>query len=345
MTRIVMVFDRLVDGDMLTQAGDVLRQSYEEGHQLLAVIPAIAGVSEQLQQSIDLGSYERTQNKLLSIHSTLARRMVRTQQDRSLLIHDMDDMLGSYAWMGRAMINRQATAAEAAAILATGERLSARLLTAYLQHEGIRATTVNSQEVIASAGDILAAIPDAAATASQCRSKIAPLLSNRTVVIMGGGSGGTAEGQVTRIQADKLSAAYSLLAASCEAGGLWLMQQRSGLMIADPEEVPEAQSIPVLPLSSAGRPGPLWPRAAPGPGAGPGSARPYSNLHPQYEQTGASGHVYPSRSGPRERGRHRGPEEYAPAQPGGGELQSRWYSEGPGPISCVVERGKLSDSA
>jgi aspartate kinase len=133
-------------------------------------------------------------------------------------------------------------------MLATGERLSTRLLSAYLQHEGIRANLVNAHEVIISSDDYLAAVPDEAGIQSQAATNIKGLLRARTLVIIGANSGGTRSGHTTRIGPDNIYEAYSALAVGCDCTGLWLMQRRDGMMIADPRLLPEAQSVPVLPL-------------------------------------------------------------------------------------------------
>src|SRR5690606_37239525 len=106
------------------------------GDQALVVTGAPADVTAMLADSIRLSSYPRVYNRLLSQFQSLARTLVRAENDRRLLIQDITDMLDSYRWLGRSLVNRAPTPAEAAGIVALGERLMARLLTSHLQHRG-----------------------------------------------------------------------------------------------------------------------------------------------------------------------------------------------------------------
>ena len=247
MNRIVMSFGAaaLRDGDSLLQTAEVLYQYQQSGQRITAVVSALEGVTDMLAESVQLGNYARVYNKLLSIHQSHARKLIRNERDRALLIQDVGDILGAYNWLGRSMVNRGPTPAEAAAILATGERLAARLLTGHLQHRGVRATVLNASEIIITDDNHTLAVPDAEASRAHIHERLLPRLEEGYIVLVNGSTGGTTDGRPTRL-ADGAHQSAALLAAAAPAEALWLWSDRDGIMTADPALVTDARTLPAL---------------------------------------------------------------------------------------------------
>ncbi|MAS32719.1 MAG: hypothetical protein CL610_01855 [Anaerolineaceae bacterium] len=247
LTTMIFGADALPDGNALAQAAEVLRGHQQAGHALIAVIGALPGVYPLLYESTQLSNYSRVHNKLLSMHSSAARKLIYEAQDRGLLIQDVTDILETYNWMGRSMINRPPTPSEAATMLAVGERLSARLLAGHLQHKGIRA--VHITDAIVTDENYLDATPDVAQTNERFTSKLVPLLEEGYIIIVSGALGITAHGKPTRLKGHGIYLSGSVLAASGGADSLWFLTNQDGILTADPELVPAAQTVPVLPAS------------------------------------------------------------------------------------------------
>ena len=247
MSLIVMTFGAaaLQGGDLLT-IGDTLRQSQQAGNAIIAVVDALPGVADMLRQGTELGSYSRVHNKLKSIHSNVARKLIRDERDRALLIHDIEDILGSYQWLGRSIVNRQPTPTEAATMLATGERLSARLLATYLQHRGVPAHVLNSHEFLINDDDSGTATIDLERSRQRCVDVITPLIDSGTLVIVACTGSSNGDNRPLRLAEDSLHLTASLLAAMQQADGLWIMKHKDGILSADPDYVTGATTIPVL---------------------------------------------------------------------------------------------------
>jgi aspartokinase len=220
MKRLTLTFGQVSDGSVLLQIGEMIQQLEQAGHTLVVVVRALDGVTAQLRESMTLGNYVRVAKKLLSQHSSVARKMVRDADSRQLLIQDLTDILEAYSWLGRSMSNRQPTGAEAQQILGVGDRLSARLLTGFLQSRGVRARAFNANEVLEDEATFTRRLPR---------------LLDQVAVLVTGDSPQTFH-------------AASLLAVATEADGLWLMTEQDGLFTADPQVVPTAQQIPVINL-------------------------------------------------------------------------------------------------
>ena len=172
MTVTVMSFSPadLSGGDAIVQVADVLAGERAASRQVVALVSAMAGVNDQLLDSIRHGNYASVYTKLLASHTSAARRLARDEAARKVLIQDVADFLDSYNWLGKSLVNRTPTPAEADNIATLGERLSARLLAANLQGRGIQAMTLNASELgitNTSAGE----------RAEQMRARLTPLLA------------------------------------------------------------------------------------------------------------------------------------------------------------------------
>lgn len=250
MNVITMVFgpDTLPDGGALLHVAQVLADYQQSGHALIAVIGALPGVTDMLRESVELANYARVHNKLLSIHTSAARKLIHESRDRALLIQDIGDILETYNWTGRSMLNRSPTPPEAAAVLAIGERLSARLLAGHLQNRGVQAVHVTDAVVTDDA--YLAAAPDIDITRRRTQEKVLPLLEQGYIVIVGGSLGMTEQGKLTHLKGGGPWLTGSLLAAYSGAESLWLMTSREGILTADPNLAADARSLPVLAASA-----------------------------------------------------------------------------------------------
>jgi len=159
----------LSGGDAIVLVADALAAERGAGKPVVAIVSAMAGVTEQLHDSIKHGNYASVYTKLLASHTSAARRLARDEAARKVLIQDVADFLDSYNWLGKSLTNRAPTPAEADNIATLGERLSARLLAANLQGRGIQAATVSASELFAPSDDV-------AVQAARVRARLAPLL-------------------------------------------------------------------------------------------------------------------------------------------------------------------------
>jgi aspartate kinase len=172
----------LDSGDSLYQIAGVLAAQSVTGARLVAVVPAMSGVTDLLLDSIRLGNYSNVYTKLLTSHKNAARRQGKDETARQVLIQDVTDMLDSYTWLGKSLANRGPTPSEQDTILLMGERLSARLLAASLQNRGVQTVALNASELLVRLNGL--PTPDPAATRERAQSRLLPLLDQGSVVVV-----------------------------------------------------------------------------------------------------------------------------------------------------------------
>ncbi len=126
------------------------------------------------------------------------------------------------------------------AAVAIGERLSARLMAAYLETQGIRAQAVNGAEVIVTDTVFGNATPQLDLTKVKAHAVVGPLLAEGIVPVMTGFNGATIDGRPTTLGRGGSDFSASILAGVMDAGELWIWTDVDGIMTADPRLVKDA---------------------------------------------------------------------------------------------------------
>jgi aspartate kinase len=121
--------------------------------------------------------------------------------------------------------------------VAIGERLSSVLLAHYLESVGIPAKSVNAAEVVVTDAVFGNASPQMDSTREKCRQRLQPLIDEGIVPVVTGFNGATADGQPTTLGRGGSDFSASILAASLDAGELWIWTDVDGIMSADPRLV------------------------------------------------------------------------------------------------------------
>ncbi len=120
------------------------------------------------------------------------------------------------------------------AAISIGERLSSVLLAHYLESTGIPAKSVNAAEVVVTDAVFGNASPQMEPTRAKCTQRLQPLLEEGIVPVVTGFNGATADGQPTTLGRGGSDFSASILAASLDAGELWIWTDVDGIMSADP---------------------------------------------------------------------------------------------------------------
>jgi aspartate kinase len=127
--------------------------------------------------------------------------------------------------------------------VATGERLSALLMAAYLETQGIPARDVNAAEVVVTDAVFGAASPLMDQTARKAGKVLRPMLDTRTMPIVTGFNGSTVDGRPTTLGRGGSDFSASIVAAALDADELWIWTDVDGIMSADPRMVNNARVL------------------------------------------------------------------------------------------------------
>jgi aspartate kinase len=132
-----------------------------------------------------------------------------------------------------------------------GERLSALLLSTYFRKVGFAAEAVNAADVVVTDAVFGNASPLMDLTSVKAAARIRPLLEDRTIPVITGFNGATADGRCTTLGRGGSDFSASILSAALDAGELWIWTDVDGIMTADPRLVPDARILEEMSFSEA----------------------------------------------------------------------------------------------
>src|SRR5574341_854214 len=136
------------------------------------------------------------------------------------------------------------------AIVAHGELLSSRLITAALRENGLPAQFVDARGRVKTDDNYGNAAP-LAETAALLIELLQPLVETKKIPVLGGFIGSTGTGVTTTLGRGGSDFTAAIVGAALDAREIQIWTNVSGVLTADPRVVPDARTIPVLSYQEA----------------------------------------------------------------------------------------------
>ena len=135
--------------------------------------------------------------------------------------------------------------------VAIGERLSALLISEYLNAEGVKARAINGADVIVTDAVFGNATPLLEETRKKAAHVILPLFEEGVLPVVTGFNGATVDGRPTTLGRGGSDFSASILASVLDAAELWIWTDVDGIMSADPRSVPNARVLDEITYAEA----------------------------------------------------------------------------------------------
>ena len=132
------------------------------------------------------------------------------------------------------------------AISSLGERMSIRLIAAYLKSIGTAAEPVESSELVMTDAHFQAANPIADLTRTKTQRRLLPLLDKGVVPIVTGFVGATQDGAITTLGRGGSDFSAAIMGVALDAAEVWIWTDVDGVMTTDPHVDSTAQTLPEL---------------------------------------------------------------------------------------------------
>lgn len=132
------------------------------------------------------------------------------------------------------------------AVSGLGERLSARLTTAALLSQDIKAHLVEATELIVTNNAFGAATPLIAETTEKSRQRLLPLIEKGIVPVVTGFIGATIDGIPTTLGRGGSDYSATIIGRCLPASEVWIWTDVDGVMTADPRIVPDARTLATI---------------------------------------------------------------------------------------------------
>lgn len=227
---------------------------------VLVVVSALDGVTDALFEAAQLArianqrGYRRIAANLRSRHLAIVEQLPLERPDRNTLQAEIDRLLSNMLDHCRSIarnLNEELSPAYSDAVVAAGERLSARIVAALLRQHGIRCAAVDGADILVTDDVFGNAHPDLALTRQRVNESLLPMLQSDMIPVVTGFIGATPAGETTTLGRGGTDYTASVLSALLDAEELWIWTGVDGMMSADPHELPDARVITRLSYAEA----------------------------------------------------------------------------------------------
>jgi aspartate kinase len=224
---------------------------------VIAVVSAMSKVTDLLLDTLrhaELGNRSEVESNLHSLenrHVETCRQLL-SAKAASAAICEVGILIGEFQRIahGMLMLNERPPRSVDEA-LAIGERLSALMMSAYLNSNAIPATAVSGADVIVTDAEFGNATPLMEPTRERVREKLNSLLEAGVLPVVTGFNGATLDGRPTTLGRGGSDLSAAVLAAGGDAAELWIWSDVDGIMTADPRLVQDAAVLPEVTYNEA----------------------------------------------------------------------------------------------
>ncbi|HBY99383.1 MAG: aspartate kinase [Ardenticatenaceae bacterium] len=248
--RLVMKFGGTSVGnaDAVRQVAAILKKSHDQGHQVVTVVSAMRGVTDQLIDAARAAATGETEppraarQALWERHHAVAAELL--QNPYQFVLGDIDAHLANFSNLTSAIaVLGELTPRALDFISSLGERFSALILAALLREIGLSSVAVMADRLIVTDRHFGSANPLLDLTAERAQAGLLPMLEAGALPVVTGFLGATLDGIVTTLGRGGSDYTGAILGAALNADEVWIWTDVDGVLTADPRIVPEACSL------------------------------------------------------------------------------------------------------
>lgn len=229
---------------------EIVRKSWQEGHQVAAVVSAMNGVTDLLLNSAraaetgDEGPAHQARQKIEQRHAEATLHFLGDTPARTEVMAQIRAYLDEFESLCHGIrVLGELTPRALDVIGGLGERISAPQVAAILNQAGIPAESVAATELIVTDNRFGAAVPLIELTAQKTQALLRPLLAAGKVAVVTGFIAATTDGIQTTLGRGGSDYSATIIGRALAADEVWIWTDVNGVMTTDPRVVPEAHPI------------------------------------------------------------------------------------------------------
>jgi aspartate kinase len=247
----------VADPDAINRLIGIVRQQQAKTKSApLVVVSALSGVTDTLAAITQLaedGASERAAadvRALLERHISVATAV--TSESRARVLADVRREIEELNGLVHALsVLREVSPRSRDAVYAAGELVSSRIVAAAFADHGIASSWVDARTVLITDAEHNAAAPDTMETCERARDRLAPLLSQGRVVVLGGFIGATANGITSTLGRGGSDYSAAIFGSCLGVDEIQIWTDVDGMLTADPRIVPQPRLVPQLSFAEA----------------------------------------------------------------------------------------------
>ncbi len=247
----------VADPDAINRLIGIVRQQQAKTKSApLVVVSALSGVTDKLVAIAQFAEDGATGKAAAEVAALVERHVAVaaavTSKSRTTVLADVRRELGELNGLVHALaVLREVSPRSRDAVHAVGELVSSRIVAAAFADHGIPSSWVDARTVLITDTEHNAAIPDMMETGDRVRDRIAPLLAEGKVVVLGGFIGATANGVTSTLGRGGSDYSAAIFGACLGVDEIQIWTDVDGMLTADPRIVPQPRLVPQLSFAEA----------------------------------------------------------------------------------------------
>ncbi len=247
----------VADPDAINRLIGIVRQQQAKTKSTpLVVVSALSGVTDKLVAIAQFAEDGATGKAAAEVAALVERHVAVatavTSKSRPTVVADVRRELEELNGLVHALaVLREVSPRSRDAVHAVGELVSSRIVAAAFADHGIPSSWVDARTVLVTDAEHNAAIPDMMETGDRVRDRIAPLLAEGKVVVLGGFIGATANGVTSTLGRGGSDYSAAIFGACLGVDEIQIWTDVDGMLTADPRIVPQPRLVPQLSFAEA----------------------------------------------------------------------------------------------
>ncbi|HEX7557012.1 MAG TPA: aspartate kinase, partial [Leptolinea sp.] len=236
--------------EAMRTVADIVAEERVRWKGVIPVVSALNGVTNLLLDAAhraaagDKTVVDVSARELHDRHQSMLDGLLVSGDIKEMVSWEINQLIGEFSSLVQAMyVLGEASPRGIDAVGSLGERMCARILTGLLNERKIKATAVDSTQLIVTDARFTSANPDEAATCVRTQKVLLPFIEQGITPVVTGFLGATPDGIVTTLGRGGSDYSAALLGAVLPAGEVWIWTDVDGVMTADPRLVPDAITI------------------------------------------------------------------------------------------------------
>ena len=247
----------VADPDAINRLIGIVRQQQAKTNSApLVVVSALSGVTDtlvaiaQLAEDGASGPAAAEVQALLERHVSVATAV--TSESRTRVLADVRLEIEELNGLVHALsVLREVSPRSRDAVHAVGELVSSRIVAAAFADHGMRSAWVDARTVLITDAEHNAAAPDMMETCDRVRERVAPLLAEGRIVVLGGFIGATASGITSTLGRGGSDYSAAIFGSCLDVDEIQIWTDVDGMLTADPRIVPQPRLVPQLSFAEA----------------------------------------------------------------------------------------------
>jgi aspartate kinase len=247
----------VADPDAINRLIGIVRQQQAKRRSApVVVVSALSGVTDKLVAIAQLAEDGASDKAAAAVQALLERHLsvaaAVTSASRAAALAEVRREIEELNGLVHALsVLREVSPRSRDAVHAVGEVVSSRIVAAAFADHGIASSWVDARTVLITDAEHGAAAPDMMETCDRARERIAPLVAEGKVVVLGGFIGSTANGITSTLGRGGSDYSAAIFGSCLDADEIQIWTDVDGMLTADPRIVPQPRLVPQLSFNEA----------------------------------------------------------------------------------------------